>query len=136
MQYIIICLLGVAFHSFLKMDNLSKQARAANIPFNWIKDYIVKDVYALLASACSALVWYFIFDEVAAKYPSVANFAKFSFFVMGFMGSYVLQLMLSKAQKMISSIVDYKTNIADGVVPPVNSENVKDVADAAKEDKL
>lgn len=105
---------GFVFHSLLKLKSLSDDSRAANLPFNVWKDYVLKDIYGILAAAMAPLVWLLLFGEIAARYPALHNFALTSFFVMGAMGSYFLQLLLGQAKKKIRSVVDEKTNIADG----------------------
>jgi hypothetical protein len=120
--HIIIGLLGVLFHSLLKMSSLAKDSRLANIPFHPVQDYLIKDLFGILASFASVFIWYFLFDEVAAKYPAIEGFTKVSFFVMGAMGSYILQMVLSQAKKKIRNVVDQKTDKADGITKTPGDE--------------
>lgn len=110
---------GVLFHCLLKLNTLLKNARAANINFSALNDYWKRDVIGISLSFLSVGVWYLIFGEIGTKYPALIGFRITSFFVMGAMGSYVLQLLLNTAQKKINAVVDTKSNEADGTSAPV-----------------
>jgi hypothetical protein len=119
-QQLLFLLTGIAgfiFHSLIKLKSLNDDSVAANLQFNVWKDYIIKDIYGILASLFSPCVWLLLFGEIAAQYPGLEKFSLTSFFVMGALGSYVLQLLLGQAKKQIRKVVDEKTNIADGVTP-------------------
>ena len=106
---------GFIFHSLIKLRSLKTDATAANLPFSAWKDYVLKDIYGILAALFSPFVWLLLFGEIAAQYQALEKFALTSFFVMGALGSYLLQLLLGQAKKQIRKVVDEKTNIADGV---------------------
>ena len=114
--FLLVGFLGFIFHSLLKLKSLNDDSRAANLPFNVWRDYVQKDIYGILAAAMAPFVWLLLFGEIAAKYPALHSFALTSFFVMGALGSYLLQLLLGQAKKRIRNVVDEKTNIADGKV--------------------
>ena len=114
-HFLALGLLGVVFHSLLKLKSLSDYSRTANLTFNWWNDYVVKDLFSILLSLCSVGVWLLLFKEIAAKYKGLEAFSLTSFFVMGALGSYLLQTLLSRAKKKITKVVDEKTNIADGI---------------------
>lgn len=109
-------ILGVVFQSCLKYVTLSTKAKAGNVHFG-IRDYLTEDAAGIIASFASVLIWLFVFGEVTAKYPLLVGFTRSSFVAMGSFGSYILQLVLSKASKRITDIIDVKTNIADGKTP-------------------
>lgn len=110
-------LAGVIFHCLLKLNHLLNAARVANINFRAWKDYWVKDAVSVLLSFLSVGIWYLIFGEISAKYPALQGYTITSFVVMGAMGSYLIQLGLSTAQKRINKIIDTKTDIADNKIP-------------------
>lgn len=110
-------LLGVLFHCFLKLSGLLRQAQKANMKFNWYRDYVYRDFPTIMLAILSVLIWYFTFKEVAARYHSIAEFARVSFVTMGAIGSYVIQRFLSQAQKKIDKVVDEKTDKADNKKP-------------------
>lgn len=93
---------------------MQKDAQVANMKFNPIRDYVLKDLYGILAALFAPIVWLQLFGEMASHYPALENFSLTSFFVMGALGSYVLQLLLGQAKKQIRKVVDEKTDIADG----------------------
>ena len=115
-QQLIFLLTGIAgfiFHSLIKMKSLQKDSQVANMSFNPVKDYLLKDIYGILAALFSPFVWLLLFGEIAAQYPALEKFTLTSFFVMGALGSYVLQILLSQAKRQIRKVLDEKTNIAD-----------------------
>lgn len=112
---LILCgVLGVLFHCCFKANTLKNQALAANIQFS-LSTYINKDWLSIIASFLSVAIWYLLFSEVAIKYPELNNFERLSFVIMGGSGSYIIQYFFSTAEKKITSIIDKKTNEADGV---------------------
>lgn len=112
--YILSGIAGVVFHSLLKLNSLLTDARKANMNFNWYRDYVYKDFPSIMLSVLSVGIWYMVFHEVANKYNGVQEFARVSFVAMGGIGSYVIQLFLSRAKRQIRKVIDEKTNIADG----------------------
>jgi hypothetical protein len=104
---------GVLFHCLLKLNSLLQDARVANVDFRPVRDYWKKDVVSILISFLSVGIWYLVFGEVGNKYKGLQDFKITSFVVMGMIGSYIIQLIMSKAKKRIRTIVDEKTNIAD-----------------------
>jgi hypothetical protein len=68
----------------------------------------------MAASVLSVFIWALLYPEVVIKYPAIEGWIRGSFFVMGAMGSWVLQMALGKTRGYIRNIVDTKTNIADG----------------------
>jgi hypothetical protein len=114
---IILSLLGVVSHCLLRIGSLKKDYAVANKDFNWKNDWLYKDYVAIGLSLVASFAWYFLFGEVAAKYPALEGFTRCSFFVMGGMGSYVAQLFFGVSKKYIRKVVDIKTNIADSKEP-------------------
>ncbi len=104
---------GVLFHCLLKLNSLLTDARVANIDFRWRKDYLQKDIVPIMLSFLSVVIWHLVFAEVAASYPKISAFARVSFVGMGMLGSYLIQLLMSRAKKQIRKVVDQKTDIAD-----------------------
>lgn len=107
-------LLGVVVHSVIKAQTLSNDAAAANLPFKFT-DYLKKDYLGIILSFLAVLVWLLLFDEVAVKYDSLQNFVRLSFFAMGALGSYIIQLALSRAKQAIRKKVDVATNELDAI---------------------
>lgn len=114
LHFILAGVAGVLFHCLLKLNSLLKDARVANIAFNSWKDYWLKDAVSILMSFLSVGIWLLIFGEIAAKYPSLESFAITSFVVMGAIGSYLIQLGLSRAKRQVRQVIDQKTNDLEG----------------------
>lgn len=106
--------LGVTIHCVLKCNSLLNDARAANIEFKWVRDYMGKDYLGIILSLLALVVWYLIFAEVVASYPKLSAFTRISYVTIGWFGSYIIQTIASRAKRKIRAVVDEKTNIADG----------------------
>lgn len=117
---LIVCgLAGVLFHCLIKLNGLLTDARVANIRFNAVHDYWIRDAVSICLSLLSVGIWYLVYKEVTNKYEAITGFTRVSFVAMGMVGSYLIQRLASRAKKRINEITDAKTNKADG-----GSENV------------
>jgi len=119
MNHIIIQLvsgfLGMAFHIFaVKLPSYKKSCVAGNIPFT-AKGYFNCDFMAIVAAALSVIMAVWLMDELIATYNPIQNYIKFFMIFVGFTGSSVLIAWLGRATSSALSIIDKKTNIADGV---------------------
>ena len=122
--YLLVGFLGVFIHSCLRANSLIKDATNANIKFTY-KDYLSKDFLGIAISIAMVFLWLLVFPEVATVRPNVLIFTRLSFAAIGFLGSYIVQIIFSRAKAYIRNIVDQKTNVADGV----NRVNALDVAE-------
>lgn len=113
LNFIVAGVLGVLFHCLLKLRSLQQDSRVANIPFNGIRDYWKKDAVSISLSFLSVAIWWLVFGEVGKKYKGLQEFKITSFALMGMVGSYLIQLIMSRAKKKIRTIVDEKTNELD-----------------------
>lgn len=104
--------IGLAFHVAFKLRSLSKRAKAGNVQFSYT-GYFKDDWLTLLISALSILAAYWILDEAMTLYPSIADYLKVTFIFIGYTGSSLAHLVLSRAEKKIMSVIDKKTDIAD-----------------------
>lgn len=115
---VILCgVFGVLFQCLLKVRSLLKDAQVANMNFSWKKDYAIKDAPSIALAFLSIGIWYYIFGEVANKYPGIADFKRVSFVLMGGVGSYLIQMAFGTAKDRIRKVVDRKTDIADDKLP-------------------
>lgn len=107
-------LLGVAFHLFaIKIPAAKKRAETANIPFH-LSQYLSNDVWAIISSVITVVIAVFLLDEIIGYNPSFIRYVKFGFVFVGYTGSSLLISILGKFDKSVSSVVDIKTDIADG----------------------
>jgi len=102
---------GVVLQSLLKLDTLLKVALKANVEFDWWRDYVRRDRYAILSSFLSVIIFHLIFAEVATKFDWLTTFPRFSFVTIGMSGSYALQKWLGKSKKWLEAVIDKKTKI-------------------------
>lgn len=105
-------ILGVAAHTIIKYMSLQKDAKTANLKLSFTT-FLTNDWPAIVLSFIAIGIWLVAFGEVAAKYPKIKDFTILSFFAMGALGSYIIQLFLSKSKSWIDEKVDKSTNIAD-----------------------
>lgn len=112
--YILLCLgmLGVAIHTLMKAQSLKTDMEKANLEFVFSK-YLNKDFLGIGISFLSVIVWLFLQPEVSTKYPYLQNWVRGSYFAIGMMGSYIIQLFLSGSKKWLRKQIDVKTNKAD-----------------------
>ncbi len=114
LQCFIIGLVGILFHVFvIKLPSVKERSRVANKPFS-IQSYLADDWVALGASLITLIACLLFIDEVLKWRPNIINYIKFGFLFVGYTGSSILLSVLSQADKKINSIVDKKTDIADG----------------------
>lgn len=111
-QFILIFIgfLGVASHSLIKLQSLSRDAKGNKVAFDWWRDYITVDIFSIIFSFLSVFIWFFLFGEIAKIYPGIDDFVRVSFFVFGAVGSYAIQYTLGKAKGLIRQAVDTKNN--------------------------
>lgn len=113
---VIVCgVFGVLFQCLLKIRSLLKDAQVANMDWKWKRDYAYKDAPSIILAFLSVGIWYYIFGEVAKKYPGIADMKRVSFVLMGGVGSYIIQMAFGTAKDKIRKVVDRKTDVADGV---------------------
>ena len=117
----------------LKIPQLQQRSKAANHDFS-IKDYFKDDWAVILASFVTVGIVIICIDELIAVKPELANYIKWLFVFVGFTGSSILQAVLSVTNKKIMAIIDIKTNIADGVNPPVDATNIAGVSEIKKDE--
>lgn len=121
--YFIPGVLGILLQVFaVKIPSLKQKFKVSNKVFSF-KDYLSDDWPTLAASFVSVGILIVGLDEVIKVRPEIANYIKWLFVFVGFTGSSIIQLLLSVANKKIMQVIDVKTNIADGVEPPVNDTN-------------
>lgn len=131
LNYFIAGSLGVLLQILaVKIPTLKSKYTVANKTFS-MKEYLANDWYAILGSFVSVAILIVGLDEILEVKPELAKYIKWLFIFVGFTGSSIIQAVLSVANKKIMQVIDLKTNIADGVVPPVTAENKEAVKEIA-----
>lgn len=138
-NYFIAGIIGILLNIFaVKIPKLKSLGKAANHPFSF-KEYFADDWSAIVASVITVLAIIFCWKEIVGIKPQVENYAMIVFIFIGFTGSSIALALMSVASKKLTSVIDIKSNVADGIVPPVtegNIEGVKEIVkDIAKEGK-
>lgn len=125
--------LGVLLQIFLKIQTLKAQAKAANMEFIF-KKYLADDLPTIAASFITVGLFILFIPDILAMKPDALKFGRIGFAFVGYTGSSVIQMLFSATSKKLLGILDLKSNIADGVVPPVTKENKEAVPEVAKGD--
>ena len=111
-------LLGIFFHIFaVKMPAVKTSAQVGNVPFTY-RAFFQDELAAILASLLMVIILLVVLQEIIAYQPAVVPYLKAGFVFVGYTGSSLLVSWLGKAQDKINSIVNIKTNTADGIAPP------------------
>lgn len=136
LTYFIMGSLGVLLQIFaVKVPTLAARFKTANRAFSFI-EYLKGDWYTIIASFVTVGIVTFGIDEILDAKPELEKYIKWFFLFVGYTGSSIIQNLLSVANRKIMAIIDVKTNIADGVQPPVTKENIEGAKEIAKEDNL
>lgn len=133
LYYLLAGTLGVLLQVTLNISSLKKNAKAANMEFVF-KKYLDDDWPTITGSFITIFLFALFLPEIVSIKPEALNFARIGFAFIGFTGSSVIQMLFSVTSKKILSIIDLKTNIADGTIPPVTPENIEAVPEVAKGD--
>lgn len=111
-------LMGIAFHVFaVKLPSYKKLCIAGNKPFT-AKGFFECDWIAIVASFIAVVLVVFCLDEIMIAKSQLRGYVKLLMVFVGFTGSSVIIAVLGKATKSALTIIDIKTNIADGKTPP------------------
>lgn len=103
-------LLSAFFQCLATLKSRLDDARAANVNFNAVRDYWMRDAVPITMTVIPVVLWYLVFGEVAARSELVLNLKRCSFILVGGAGSWILQYFLGTSKKFIRMIVDRKTN--------------------------
>lgn len=133
LNYFLAGILGILLNVFLvKIPRLKILGKAANHPFT-LKEYLNDDWVVLVGNLLTVLAIIFGWKEIIGIKPVLENYAILVFISVGFIGSSIALAAFSIATKKLTSVIDIKANLADGINPVVNSDNVKGVKEIVKE---
>lgn len=111
-----VALVGMALQTVLKIDSLQKKARAANVKFG-PQDYFKNDWLSIAASILTIILFLMFLDNLLKWKPAIIDFVKILFAFVGYTGSDIASRLFSVVNNKINSIIDVKTNKADGGRP-------------------
>lgn len=111
-------LLGMLFHIFaVSMPAVKTRATVANMQFTY-GCYFKDEAAAIIANLLTILILLVTLNELVAFKPEVIPWLKAAFVLVGYTGSSLLITVLGKASGKINTVVDIKSNEADGLPPP------------------
>jgi len=117
-------LVGIIFHTMLKIRSLRKRSIKANLSFSF-KDYFIEDWFSILISVAAVFIFVLILPELIAYRPGLQNWTVLLFISVGWMGSSILQAFFSKTEKRLLEVIDIKTNIADRILSDTDGRDEK-----------
>lgn len=110
--------LGLLFNLFaVKIPSVKARAIVANMPFSY-GQYFKDDATAIISSFLTILIYLFLLKELVAWKPVLVPYIIGASVFIGFTGASLLIAVLGVAQGKINSVVNVKTDISDGKVPP------------------
>jgi hypothetical protein len=113
-QCFAVALTGWALHTSLKLRSLQVKSKAANLEFK-VKDYFYDDWLVIVSCFLTIILFLLFIDEVFNINEKIIDYVKIGFGFVGYTGSDVASRLFSLADKKINTVIDYKTNIADGI---------------------
>ncbi len=117
LQCFAVAFIGWALHTSLKLRSIQVKSKAANLEFS-VLDYFIEDWLVILSCYLTILLFLLFIDEVSNINEKIMDYVKIGFGFIGYTGSDVASRLFSIADKKINSVIDYKTNIADGIEQP------------------
>ena len=117
LQCFAVALTGWALHTSLKLRSMQVKSKVANLEFRLL-DYFKEDWLSITACFLTIILFLLFIDEVLNINDKIIDFVKIGFGFVGYTGSDVASRLFSEVDKKINSVIDYKTNIADGIEQP------------------
>jgi hypothetical protein len=112
--------LGQAASLFgVKIPSLKKQAKLGNAQFIW-KDWWASDWNLVIFTNIVGVMVLIGLSEFLKWKPGAIDYIRWLFAAVGAFGNTVVLAKFSQYGKYLDSVIDVKTNIADGVTPPTD----------------
>lgn len=125
--------LGLLLQTLMRINSLIQKSKIANHSFSF-KEYISSDWATIASALVTVAIMTYCIDELLAAHPDLVQYIKWFFVFVGFTGSTIIQSIFSSFSKKINAVINIKTNIADGVNPPVDATNVEGVREIQKDE--
>lgn len=110
----IACLIGNVIHLAILLNSRSKDAKAANVDFS-VSGFFNTEKFALFLDFVASMGLVYAADEIVDS-PWIMGKIKLGFILIGIGGSYVIMQLFGQSKKILRSVVDKKTDIADGKI--------------------
>ncbi|MEK9157692.1 MAG: hypothetical protein AAB638_00730 [Patescibacteria group bacterium] len=117
LQCFAVAFLGMVLQTTLKLRSIQQKAKVANLPFSAL-GYFKEDWLSVTSSLITIVLFLFFMDEIVGINKNVIDYLKIGFGFVGYTGSDIASRLFGLASKRINNIIDYKTNVADGIEPP------------------
>jgi len=114
-----IACLGMAFSIALKAGAMQKKAKVANARFS-VGQFVQDDWLSSLASFLFIIICLFLIDTLFKWKPTVVDYVKPIFVFIGYFGGDLGSRLFSVTNKRLNDVIDYKTDIADGIKDKTN----------------
>lgn len=112
---VLMFLLGQALHLFwIKIPAVKKRANAANHKFSWA-EYWREDWHLIIGTNVFGIMLIAGLDQLLNWKPAILEYVKWFFGGVGVFASTVILGKLSQYEKMLTKVIDIKTNIADDI---------------------
>jgi len=112
-------MLGITIQVLAKLNSLQKKAKAGNAPAITLSSYLNDDKIAILLGIVFLVACIFILgDQGVRTYQGLyENWSRCIFLFVGYGGSDLAVRVFGRASEKINSVIDRKTDIADGKIP-------------------
>jgi hypothetical protein len=115
-------LLGMLIYIFLvKIPAIQQRAEKANTEVSF-GTFFGKDYPSLIGSFLVVIVYIFVVDEIQTYSETLATFKKLLGVFIGYCGSSVLLRAFGRTEKLLLKVIDRKTDLADGKLPPQENQ--------------
>lgn len=115
-QCVLMFIGGQAIHLFLiKVPAIKTRCTAANKPFKW-SEWWGADWNIIIGTQIIGALIILGLDEIIYWKPNVLDYVKWFFAGMGAFGSTIAMAKFSQFEKTLNSVIDLKTDIADGKI--------------------
>lgn len=121
LQCVAMLILGQLLQIFIiKIPDIKSRAKLANQLFIW-KDWWASDWNLVIGTAILGAIAVIGLDQLVVWKPEILEYVKWFFAGIGFFGSTLVMAKYSQYAKYFNGVIDVKTNLADGLPPPVQA---------------
>lgn len=107
-----VAIIGMAFHTGLKLKGLKDKAKLANVEFK-IGGYFKDDWLSIGLALLAITLCLFWIDNLLRWQPQLENLAEILFGTVGYSGSDIVSRIFGVTNKKINIAIDHKTTVAD-----------------------
>lgn len=109
---LLVALIGAAIHFFVKMNNIMKGSKIANVEF-FPKRFYNDEKISMIISLLTIFLALFLLGELLDAFPRSVGYKNLAFAFLGYGSDYLASYFFSFAQKRLDQAVDFKTTELD-----------------------